>query len=254
VAHIKKRKRQGECIYCGKVGPVTDEHVLPDAWYPDDTPPDEWRWQVPACSRCNARYGKMESKILPFLAMSVEPWQRGGKGITEKAWRSLDVSCARDEEHAKKRTHVRELMRRRFARAPLSEVVNALPLGWKQQLGTYATTYVRYEDCWPVFGKIVRGLSYIVSGGQRITEEYAVRIFRDFDLVPLIFRMTPAIAYSCGPGILVQRIGIDPYPMAFYEVVIWNTHRYFAIVMPNGDGETATARTPKSGEQSNGAG
>jgi hypothetical protein len=161
--------------------------------------------------------------------MSVEPWQPGGKGIAERAWNCLDPAAGRNERDAAKREHVRELLRRRIGTAPLSEVVDALPLGWRPEIGTYTTTYVRYEDCWPVFGKIIRGVSHIVSGGKRIQDDHVVRIFREVDLVPTIFRITPAVSYSCGPGIFVQRIAIDPYPTAFYEVVLWNTHRYFAM-------------------------
>ena len=248
MAKTLRRKRNGECIYCGTPGKVTDEHVFPEAWYPEDTPLELWKWQVPACSACNARYGEKESRILPFLAMSVEPWQLGAKGIADKAWKAMNARYARDEDDAGKRAHVLELMRRRLDSAPLSKVIDALPLGWPPEVRDYTTTHVRFSDTWPVFGKIIRGLTYIISNGKRIDENYVVRIFRELSIVPAVFRLTPATMYSCGPGIVVQMINIDPFPMSFSEVVIWQTHRYFAVVMPRpmeeeleGQGDDQTA-------------
>jgi len=53
MAKLKKRKQNGVCIFCGKESEVTDEHIFPESWYPDDTPKDLWLWQGPACYACN---------------------------------------------------------------------------------------------------------------------------------------------------------------------------------------------------------
>src|SRR5213592_4057327 len=92
----KKAKLDGACVFCGALGGVTDEHVFPNAWYPDDTPADVWKWQVPSCYRCNHDYyRKRESRIFPFLGMSAEPQHPGAKGVGERAFRAADESVAK---------------------------------------------------------------------------------------------------------------------------------------------------------------
>jgi len=51
----------------------TWDHVFPRSWYPDNTPKDLEKWQVPACQPCNANYGKLENQLMILLGMCVDP-------------------------------------------------------------------------------------------------------------------------------------------------------------------------------------
>lgn len=51
-----KKKRNRECIYCGKVGPVTDDHIPPECLFAED---DRWNLiKVPSCVKCNREASK----------------------------------------------------------------------------------------------------------------------------------------------------------------------------------------------------
>jgi hypothetical protein len=47
----KPRKRRGECAYCGKIGPVTDDHVPPKNMFGSPRPNNLVK--VPSCKECN---------------------------------------------------------------------------------------------------------------------------------------------------------------------------------------------------------
>src|SRR5947208_269514 len=54
---MRKRKRGevGECVYCGKVGPITMDHVPPRLLFPDPKPA---LITVPSCFKCNSSASK----------------------------------------------------------------------------------------------------------------------------------------------------------------------------------------------------
>ena len=43
--------------------------MFPKAWYPDATPKDLEKWQIPSCLDCNQRYGKIENDLLGRVAL-----------------------------------------------------------------------------------------------------------------------------------------------------------------------------------------
>jgi hypothetical protein len=46
--------RYGRCVHClADNVVVTDDHVLPDSWYPPNTPGTVARWVAPACKPCD---------------------------------------------------------------------------------------------------------------------------------------------------------------------------------------------------------
>ncbi len=215
----------------------TDEHVFPEAWYPDDTPLDLWKWQVPSCYACNHdKYGKRESRIFPFLGMTAEPDHPGAKGIGDRAFRAADESLGKKPKDKKSRARVRELMKSR-ARVIRSDEVpeGADHLGWRHQATTLLSTYVHEGDILPVIGKITRGVIYLDSG-RRVDDDYSVKVWRELSKVPAVFlRMTANVTYSCGPGIVVDMVRVaDHYPpLCFMQIRIWgDTPVWYVAVVP----------------------
>ena len=42
------------CVYCLKLfEELTSDHVFPKSWYPETTPENLEKWQMPACVECN---------------------------------------------------------------------------------------------------------------------------------------------------------------------------------------------------------
>ena len=65
--------RGGRCIHCLQWKPVvTRDHVFPASWYPESTSADIPRWTVPACKRCNERYGELERDLFLRLAACLD--------------------------------------------------------------------------------------------------------------------------------------------------------------------------------------
>lgn len=238
-----KLKRVGVCIYCGEEGLVTNEHVFPEAWYPEDTPIDVWRWQVPACYPCNHdKYGVKESKVFPFMAMGTEPLTPGAKGIGEKAWRAMDPDAASNARDRGYREKLRALMRHRLSATPVHELAEgAARHGMQQTNDNVMVTYVLDVDLLPVIGKIARGIVYIAAGGARVNENFVVRPFREWSKVPPIFKgMIAQETYSCGPGIIIDMIRIEPYPpCSFMQIRIWgDTYVWFVAITPKGSSDS----------------
>jgi 5-methylcytosine-specific restriction endonuclease McrA len=95
---MAKRPSRGKCVHC-----LTDDvdrtwdHVFPRAWYPDSTPSDLYKWQIPSCHACNRDYGSMEDDLLFRLALCVDPDTPGTAGIVDKALRSMKPELAKDK-------------------------------------------------------------------------------------------------------------------------------------------------------------
>jgi hypothetical protein len=232
-----KRKRDGVCIFCGARGEVTDEHILPESWYPDDTPANEAKWIAPSCYNCNhVKYAPKEARIFPFLAMTAEPDHPGAKGIGERGFRAADESKGKSEKDKAARARVRELMRERMKLIKPHEVPEGADhLGWRHQNDELLMTYVREEDILPVIGKIARGVIYLVTG-ERVDERFSVHPFRELSKVPPDFLgRTADVTASCGPGIVVDIASFQPHmppPSCFLQMRLWDTHVWYVGIIP----------------------
>lgn len=232
-----KRKRRGICIFCGNEGEVTDEHIFPESWYPDDTPGDLWLWQAPACYPCNHdHYGRKEARIFPFLAMTAEPDHPGAKGIADRGFRAADENAGKKPKDKEARARVRELMRQRMEVTRSEDIPEGADhLGWRHQADELLTTSVDVNDILPVIGKIARGMIYLDSGA-RVDDRYSVKVWRELSAVPEVFRnMTANVTYSCGPGIVVDMVRIEGHypPMCFMQIRVWgDTHVWYSAVIP----------------------
>src|SRR5437763_7089967 len=107
----------GLCVHCGHyAAQLTSDHVLPESWYPESTPPGIEKWQAPSCEECNHEYGKLERFVFQHLAFGVDPWIIGGEGIGERAFRSIDPGAGKNENDRAHRNAGLESMNRRLTR------------------------------------------------------------------------------------------------------------------------------------------
>jgi 5-methylcytosine-specific restriction endonuclease McrA len=102
----KMSKSVGECVYCGVLGPVTDDHVPPRSFYPAIPPKN--LITVPSCEPCNIGFSKEDdyvrlvlavnehargnsdrNEILPAVKRFAE--HRRSKNVLSKFYRSLEV-------------------------------------------------------------------------------------------------------------------------------------------------------------------
>lgn len=90
----KKQKPTSVCAYCAKNVTKTEiEHVFPESWYPDGYPASAML-TVPACSKCNRDYGRLEERLfLPFaVTLDGDPLYQS---VVVRALKSVDPSAAK---------------------------------------------------------------------------------------------------------------------------------------------------------------
>src|SRR5713101_3511088 len=94
----------GQCVYCLQTFEVRSwDHVMPRSWYPDTTPSDLERWQVPSCTPCNAAHGRNEEDLLLRLMMCFGNDDARAAGIPQRIIRSIDPRRARNNRDARAR-------------------------------------------------------------------------------------------------------------------------------------------------------
>jgi hypothetical protein len=65
-----KRKRQGQCSFCGQYGDVTREHVVPICLFPASTRGSAKFVLIPSCEKCNGLFSTHEDDFRNFCAVA----------------------------------------------------------------------------------------------------------------------------------------------------------------------------------------
>ena len=95
---MAKKPKAGKCVHCLK-DPVERnwDHVFPESWYPDTTPPNLEKWKIPSCIPCNDSLGVMEDDLFVLLAHALDPYHPGSAGLYDRAKRAIDPEAGKDE-------------------------------------------------------------------------------------------------------------------------------------------------------------
>ena len=87
---MAKKLGPGKCVHCLKDAEERNsDHVFPESWYPDSTPPNVEKWQIPSCIPCNTDYGKLEQDFLLKVGLCLDPFEPASASIVQKSLRSL---------------------------------------------------------------------------------------------------------------------------------------------------------------------
>jgi hypothetical protein len=101
---MAKKLGPGKCVHCLKdVEERNSDHVFPASWYPDSTPPDLEKWQIPSCIPCNSGYGKLENDFLIKVGLCLDPNDLASKSIVETSLRALTAAAGRNPRDAQHR-------------------------------------------------------------------------------------------------------------------------------------------------------
>src|SRR5580704_7416825 len=98
---MKSAVRSVRCIHCLNFTEEPEgDHVFPDAWYPDSTPPTVQRWTAPSCPKCNREHGQLEKDLLVRLVLGTNPESDAVSGLAARVFRSfgLDVEDLPERE------------------------------------------------------------------------------------------------------------------------------------------------------------
>lgn len=234
---MAKRPPKGKCVHC-LVESVdrTWDHVFPRGWYPDTTPPDVYKWQIPCCAKCNQDYGRLEEDLLFRLALCVDPFATATSGIVDKALRSMKPEYAKNSrDRAARVVRAKRVSKELLngADIPQSAVYPGLGERWSRSSEKGIGIRVPAESIRRLAEKIVRGIHYLED-----------EMFIEPPLTIEFFALTdegakPAIEildqfgsiYAREPGIVVRRAVPADAPMnGIFEINVWEQFKMYASV------------------------
>ena len=143
------------------------DHVFPELWYPDSTPPDLEKWQIPSCIPCNSEYGKLEQDFLVKVGLCLNPHHPASKSIVEKSLRSLKAAAGRNPHDAQRRlAKGRKILAEALQGDQIPEhgVFPGLDNRWSVPGEEPVAILVSVESLQRITEKIVRGIHYIEDG------------------------------------------------------------------------------------------
>ena len=106
---MAKKPAPGKCVHCvGQFEKLTWDHVFPESWYPDTTPDNLYKWQIPNCIRCNQEYGKIEKDLMIRVGLCLDPNDPSCAGIVDKALRSIDHTKGKNHKDKQARLKKRQ--------------------------------------------------------------------------------------------------------------------------------------------------
>jgi hypothetical protein len=242
---MAKAPKPGKCVHCLRNPvPRTWDHVFPKAWYPTNATPNLYKWQIPACKRCNSGYGVLEDELQGLLGLCIDPTVAAASGVLEKARRAIDPRAAPNERESAVRTaRLAKIMSERLTgdQIPTVGIYPGFHDRWIQPSSERAALRIPKANFEKLTEKIVRGIFYL-SDRRFIEPPYSITFYA---LPQLPSELTEVLrqhgqVFAHEPGIRVTRaVAIEDGISSLFEIEIWGTFRMHASVSrvdPQSDG------------------
>jgi hypothetical protein len=233
----KKKLGPGRCVHCLKeVEERNFDHVFPESWYPDSTPADVEKWQIPSCISCNSEYGKLEQDFLIKVGLCLDPHDPASASIVQKALRSVKPAAARNPRDAQHRLGKAQRILAQALQGdqiPDHGVFPGLGERWADVTGERTAILIPKQTFERITEKIVRGI-YFIEDGIFIEPPYTI----DFYALPEdgTTLWTDALdrwgkVYSREPGLVVRRaVAHEDGVSSLFEVTFWKQFKTYASV------------------------
>ena len=233
------RYRSGRCVHCLQQSEeINDDHVIPSAWYPDDTPTTVNRRTAPSCARCNTEHGKIEQNLLIRLGVCIDPEDLRAIGISAKALRSIQPGAGKNPRdkvrRLKKLIQVLRQTEIRDTPTPGVELPGFGPYP-NTQYPKYVLVPVAKAELITLGRKIIRGIIYNLE--KRFIEDDK----EDIDIFFLEDEHSTIISerirrngktFEIAPGVTVSR-WVDNFGGMFF-IGIWEKLKLFGSLSPKG--------------------
>jgi hypothetical protein len=234
---MAKRPKPGKCVHCLS-DPVERnwDHVFAKSWYPDTSPADLYKWQIPSCIPCNSALGAIEEEFLRLVSLGLDPADAASRSIVEKSLRSMNP----DDTESERDRNIRAALRRRV----LSEALRgeAIPpdgtypgMGekWGRPLEEQVAVLIPADSVRRIAEKIVRGIFY-VEDNKFIEPPYTIDFF-PLDPSNEKYIRQPidrfGKIYAREPGIVVGRVVAPEDGMSsLFEIVLWRQFKMYVSV------------------------
>ena len=157
---MTKRKRKGECTYCGRIGPITSDHIPPKCLFPHPRPD---LITVPSCRHCNKGASLDDEYFRTVIALR----DTVGDNPNVQSLLPLVLRSLKKPQKAAFRHSLLKSLRKLQVRTPAGLILG--------NRGAYDVDLVRLDN---VASRIVRGL-YFHESGQRLPDGFAVSSFSE---------------------------------------------------------------------------
>jgi hypothetical protein len=232
----KKKLGPGKCVHCLKdVEERNSDHVFPESWYPDSTPPNVEKWQIPSCIPCNTDYGKLEQDFLLKVGLCLDPFEPASASIVQKSLRSLNPAAGRDARDAQHRQVKRRKIIAEALQGDQIPDYGTFPgLGDRWEIpGERMAVLIPKESFERITKKIVRGI-YFIEDSLYIQPPYKIDFFAlPEDGIPLWKDALDRFGsvYAREPGVVVRRaVAHDDHMSSLFEITFWKQFRTYASV------------------------
>lgn len=231
---MAKRPRKGRCVHCLKDGmDLNSDHVFPRSWYPNSTPADLEKWQIPSCIACNDRYGKLECDLIGRLGLVLDASNPASAGLAEKALRAIDPDAAKSEGDASARdARAKKILRELYKGEELKgkEVVPGLGERWDRPLEEQLGISIPEHSLPAMTEKIVRGITFrednaFIEADQKI-KSFLVKDEDVQDVKAMLDRAGQE--FKREPGLVIRRARSGAGDL--YEITFWNQFKLYATV------------------------
>jgi hypothetical protein len=226
------------------------DHAFPKSWYPDVTPKDLAKWQVPSCIPCNSKYGRIESDFLSRVGLSLEPHHPASRNVVETAMRSMKATAGRDERdrelrHARGTRILAETLQ--GAAIPQGATIPGMGERWGRPVEDQIAVLLPAPSLRLMTEKVVRGIFY-VQDGVFIEPPYKIDFYLLPDDAAAIWSVTLdtyGVVYSRPPGLVVRRaIEGEDERRSLFEITFWQQFKTYAAVTMN-EKRAVKAKGPK---------
>jgi len=240
---MAKKFGSGRCAHCLRhFDLLTSDHVFPLSWYPETTPNDLERWQMPSCDECNQKYGRIENDLLRRFGLCLDRSQEGAKGIPQKAVRAISPRAGRNP----KDRHCRQqLLQKTLSEAlkgndvPMSAVLPGFGQSPAQSTTDAIGILGGVTELEALAEKLARGVTY-VSAERYIEKDHEIETYFDVNQGAVFAETANKIGTKrhCGPGIVVLHAAAPDDPISgIFDFTLWGTLRFWVVVSPrSGEG------------------
>jgi len=234
---MAKRPKPGKCVHCLSDPVERDwDHVFPRSWYPDETPLNLAKWQIPSCIVCNRKYDKIESDFLSRVGLALDPDHPASRSVVQTALRSMKPSAGRDVRDSSMRlARGRKILAEMLqgAEIPLQATIPGMSERWGRALDEQVAVLVPAQSLELITKKIVRGIFYI-EDGIFIEPPFVIDFFvlpeEDTGVWTQSLDQFGKI-YARPPGLFVRRAVVpEDNTSSIFEVVFWQQFRTYASV------------------------
>lgn len=234
---MAKRPPPGKCVHCLKDPVERDwDHVFPEAFYPNSSPKDQYKWQVPSCVPCNSALGKIEDDFLRRVGLCFDPFSPASRDIAFKAYRAHTPAAGKNERDRNARAALRKRVLDEAVEAatyPEEAIYPAMGVRGGIPKEDHLAVVMPVETFDRLTEKIVRGIFYLAD--KRFIEPPFV--VHSFPLHPAAsgpiqeLIETFAKTYAREPGIIVRRAVTDDGISSLLEIEFWGQLKRYATVL-----------------------